>query len=114
VIFGAEPADGFARRWIPLATPEQRDRFLVLMEAERWRLAMFASDGWFWGDPVRLETKHVMLCAARAVRLIDGAAGTNLERRLLDDLSLLTSPSRRIDGAAIYHEALADAGQPVG
>jgi hypothetical protein len=113
VIFGAEPPDDFARRWIPLATPEQRERFLVLMEAERWRLAMFASDGWFWGDPIRLETKHVMLCAARAVRLIDGASGTHLERRLVDDLSLLTSPSRRIDGAAIYQEALADAGQPV-
>jgi hypothetical protein len=54
-----------------------------------------------------------MLCAARAVRLIDGAAGTQLEGRLLDDLSLLTSPSRRIDGAAIYIEALADAGQPI-
>jgi hypothetical protein len=83
------------------------------MEAERWRLAMFASDGWFWGDPIRLETKHVLLCAAKAVRLIDGAAGTNLERRLLDDLSTFTSPSRRIDGAAIYNEALAEAGQPV-
>jgi hypothetical protein len=34
-------------------------------------------------------------------------------KRLVDDLSLLTSPSRRIDGAAIYAEALTDAGQPV-
>jgi hypothetical protein len=31
---------------------------------------------------------------------------------LVDDLSLFTSPSRRIDGAAIYNEALADADQP--
>jgi hypothetical protein len=83
------------------------------MEAERWRLAMFASDGWFWGDPVRLETKHVLLCAARAVRLMDDSAGTDLERRLVDDLSLLSSPSRRIDGAGIYAEALAEANQPV-
>jgi hypothetical protein len=30
------------------------------------------------------------------------------------DLSLLSSPSRRIDGSAIYREALADAGQPLG
>jgi hypothetical protein len=114
VIFGAETPDGFARRWLPLATPEQRERFLVLLEAERWRLAMFASDGWFWGDPIRLETKHVMLCAAKAARLIDGAAGTDLEGRLVDDLSLLSSPSRRIDGSAIYLEALSDAGQPPG
>jgi hypothetical protein len=113
VIFGAVSAVDFARGRLPLATDKQRERFLALMEAERWRLAMFASDGWFWGDPIRLETKHVLLCAAKAVRLIDGAAGTNLERRLLDDLSTFTSPSRRIDGAAIYNEALAEAGQPV-
>ena len=112
VIFGAETAEDFARRWVPIGTDEQRTGFLSLLEAERWRLAMFASDGWFWGDPVRPETKHVLQCAARAVRSIDGSAGTNLEARLVDDLSLLVSPSRRIDGAAIYAEALAEAGQP--
>jgi hypothetical protein len=97
---------------LPQATPEQRRCLLTLLEAQRWRLAMFASDGWFWGDPVRPETKHVMLCAARACRTLDGAAGTDLEGRLVDDLSLLVSPSRRIDGAAIYNEALSEAGQP--
>jgi hypothetical protein len=113
VVFGAETPESFARRWLPLVGDEQRDGFLSLMEAERWRLAMFASDGWFWGDPVRAETKQVLLCSARAARLIDDAAGTDLEGRLLDDLSLFTSPSRRIDGAGIYAEALAEAGQPV-
>ena len=113
-IFGAETTDEFACRWLPLATPEQRDRFLVLMDAERWRLAMFASDGWFWDDPIRPETKQVMLSAAKAARLIDAAAGTHLETRLESDLSLLSSPSRRVDGAAIYREALSEAGQPVG
>ena len=113
VIFGAETPDDFARRWLPLASAAQHRNFLTLLEAERWRLAMFASDGWFWGDPVRPETKHVMLCAAKACRLIDGAAGTDLEGRLMDDLALFVSPSRRIDGAGIYAEALADAGQPV-
>ena len=113
MVFGAETPESFARRWLPLVGDEQRDGFLSLMEAERWRLAMFASDGWFWGDPVRAETKQVLLCSARAARLIDDAAGTDLEGRLLDDLSLFTSPSRRIDGAGIYAEALAEAGQPV-
>ncbi len=102
----------FARRCLPDATQDQRTRFLTLLDAERWRLAMFASDGWFWGDPVRLETKQILLCAARATRMVDDLAGTNLEGRLRDDLSLFTSPSRRIDGAAIYDEALAEAGQP--
>ncbi len=113
VIFGAIGPDEFAMRFLPIASDEQRGRFLRLLEAERWRLAMFASCGWFWDDPVRPETKHILLCAAKAVRLIDDHAGTNLEARLMDDLSILVSPSRRIDGAAIYREALAEAGQPV-
>ncbi len=112
VVVGAETAASFARRCLPLATDAQREGFLSLLEAERWRLAMFASDGWFWGDPVRPETKQVLMCAARAARIIDESAGTDLEGRLLDDLSLFTSPSRRIDGAGIYAEALEEAGQP--
>jgi hypothetical protein len=114
VVSGAEPAEDFAGRHLPLATKEQRARLLDLLEAERWRLAMFASDGWFWGDPIRPETKQILLCAAKAARMVDGAAGSDLEVRLLEDLSLFTSPSRRIDGAAIYNEALAEAGQPLG
>ena len=113
VIYGAETADGFARRWLPLGDEAQRAGLMALMEIERWRLAMFASDGWFWGDPIRPETKQVLLCAAKSARLADDMAGTSLEARLRDDLSLFVSPSRRIDGAGIYDEALDEAGQPV-
>ena len=113
VVFGAETAESFGGRWLSLGDEDERAVLLCLMEAQRWRLAMFASDGWFWGDPIRPETKHILLCAARAVRLTDDAAGTSLEGRLVDDLSLFTSPSRRINGAGIYAEALAEAGQPV-
>ena len=81
------------------------------MEAQTWRLAMFASDGWYWDDPVRPETRQVLRAAARAVRIVDGATGSALEHRLINDLSLFTSPSRGIDGAAIYRMALADVGQ---
>jgi hypothetical protein len=113
VLFGAESGVEFTRRWLPSATDDQRNGFLTLLEAEHWRLAMFASDGWFWGDPIRSETKQVLLCAARAARLINERATTDLEGRFLDDLSLFNSPSRRIDGAGIYREALIAAGQPV-
>ena len=73
---------------------------------------MFASDGWFWDDPVRTETRQVLRAAARAARIVDAAAGTTLEGRLVDDLSLFVSPSRGLDGAAIYRMALAEVGQP--
>jgi hypothetical protein len=113
VIFGAKTAAEFADAALPKGSEKDRETLLTLMETERWRLAMFGSDGWFWGDPIRPETKHVLLCAARAVRLMDALADTHFERRLRDDLSLFTSPSRRIDGAGIYAEALTEAGQRV-
>jgi hypothetical protein len=73
---------------------------------------MFTSDGWYWDDPIRPETKLVMRAAARAARLVDELAGTALERRLVEDLSLFVSPSRGVDGAEIYRITLADVGQP--
>jgi hypothetical protein len=96
----------------PAADERTRTRVLALLEAQRWRLAMFASDGWFWDDPVRPETRQVLRAAARAVRLVDGVAGTRLEGRLVEDLATFSSPSRGLDGAAIYRMALADVDQP--
>ena len=113
VIVGATDADAFAADCLPSsATETDRSRFADFLEAERWRLAMFASDGWFWDDPIRTETRQVMRAAARAARLVDGLAATSLERRLVDDLGLFTSPSTGQSGADIYCTALADVGQP--
>ena len=114
VVFGAAPAPAFSAWWLgDDASLDERERFLDLLEAQRWRLAMFASDGWFWDDPVRPETRQCLRSAARAVRLVDDVAATSLEDRLLGDLELFTSPSRRLDGAAIYRQALEEVGQPV-
>jgi hypothetical protein len=85
--------------------------FLALMEAQRWRLAMFASDGWYWDDPSRPETAAVLRSAACAVRLIDGITGSRLEGRLVADLGLLDSPGYGVDGAELYRRALAAVGQ---
>ncbi len=113
VVVGAMTGNEFVTERAPLvATVDQRDRMLSLLDAQHWRLAMFASDGWFWDDPVRLETRQVIRAAARAARIVDEATGTSLERRLVADLSLFVSPSRGLDGAAIYRMALADVGQP--
>jgi hypothetical protein len=45
-------------------------------------------------------------------RLADGIAGSRLERRLVADLALLSSPGHDVDGAELYRHALADVGQP--
>jgi hypothetical protein len=113
VVDGVEPESAFAVRWLgDDATRDDRDRFLKLMEAQRWRLAMFASDGWYWDDPVRTESKHVLRFAARAARLVDATLGSRLERSLVADLGLFRSPGTGLDGSAIYRAALSEVGQP--
>jgi hypothetical protein len=112
VVLGLQTPQAFSAHLLGDAAPVPARRELEgLLEAQRWRLAMFASDGWYWEEPSRPETKQVLRSASRAARLVDGIAGTSLERRLLDDLALLLSPARGIDGVAIYREALADVGQ---
>ncbi len=111
VVAGAEEATAFATRWLGVgATPDERDMFLALMAIQRWRLAMFASDAWFWEEPVRVETLAALRAAAWSARRMDTLAGSNLERRLLADLATFTSPKHGIDGAEIYRMALAEVG----
>jgi hypothetical protein len=112
VVVGAVAGGRFAAERLAGLDERDRERGLALLEAQRWRLAMFASDAWFWDDPIRPETRQVLRSAARAVRLVDGELGTALEGRLMADLGLFSSPSRGLDGAAIYRVALADVGQP--
>lgn len=115
VVVGADEGAAFGRRWVAGSrgsADADAATFVALMEAQRWRLAMFASDGWFWDDPARPETAGVLRAAARAARLVDGVADAGLERRLVDDLALFTSPGHQIDGAGIYELALVAVGQP--
>jgi len=112
VVIGATTPAAFAAAQLAAGAGDDASRRLLdLLEAQRWRLAMFASDGWFWDDPARPETLQVMRCAARAARTLDGLAGTHLERRLEEDLALFVSPSRGIDGHSLYREALSEVGR---
>jgi hypothetical protein len=114
VVIGRVDEVTFARERIggrSAAVARDAATLAILLEAQRWRLAMFASDGWFWDDPTRPETAGVLRSAAKAARLVDGLAGSRLERRLADDLALLSSPGHHFDGAAIYDRALAAVGQ---
>jgi hypothetical protein len=113
VVVGAAEGDAFAAGLLaPAATADDRARLLTLLEAQRWRLAMFASDGWYWDDPSRPETRQVLRSAARAIRLLEPLGIDGLERRLVGDLAALRSPALGIDGATIYRHALAEVGQP--
>jgi hypothetical protein len=117
VVIGAADAEAFAadrlgtRAGVGAGSGDRR-RLLDLLDAQRWRLAMFASDGWYWDDPSRPETRQVMRSAARSARLVDGLAGTALEARLVADLATLRSPALDVDGGTLYRHALAEVGQP--
>ena len=67
------------------------------MAAQRWRLAMFASCGWFWESPDRLETALVIRAAEYAARVVDGLSGTRLADRLDADIAAVRAgnPSAR-------------------
>jgi hypothetical protein len=111
VVLGVSDAAGFAAKHVPPAGSDDAARVLTsVMEAQRWRLAMFASCAWFWDRADRIETAGSLRAATRAARLIDGLAGTDLEARLVDDLRLLASGA--LDGAVLLERALDVVGAP--
>ncbi len=109
VVIGLVRPEAFAEAWLaPTADATHRRVFASAMEAQRWRLAMFASCGWFWEDPVRIETAGALRAAVRAARLIDGLAGTDLEGRLVADLALIGVDGG--DGVDLLRTALSAVG----
>jgi hypothetical protein len=81
------------------------------MEAQRWRLAMFASCAWFWDRADRIETAGGLRAATRAARLVDGIAGTDVEQGLIGDLRLIEADG--VDGVALLGIALRAVDAPV-
>jgi len=93
VVIGVQPADAFATQRLGRgATAAHRATLLDVLTAQRWRLSMFASCGWFWESPYRPETAAALRAATRTARLIDDLAGTALEARLDADLALVHDP----------------------
>lgn len=93
-------------------------RLVRLLEAQQSRLAMFASDGWYWEDPTRPETAQVLRFAAHAARTVDAELDTQLEQRLVRRLGRVPLPGGGGDGRRLYEAALEVVGQrpprPVG
>ena len=101
VVTGTAEAGAFAAaRLAHGASAADRRRLVALLDAQRWRLAMFASDGWYWDDPSRPETRQVLRAAARAVRAVDEIAGTGLSDASshdLGDAAVAGARNRRCD-----------------
>ncbi len=92
--------------------PGAAARCHTLLASQASRLAMFASDAWFWDDPARPETGQVLRFAAHAVRLIDSRPDAPIERAFVADLAALRSPRSGADGVALYAAALRQVDQP--
>jgi hypothetical protein len=73
-------------------SPRQLRQLAELLEAQRQRLRMFTSCGWFNGAFDRLETLNNLTFAAAAVHLAQQATGADLASALRDDLRRLPKP----------------------
>jgi hypothetical protein len=109
VVTGAMSREAFvAEHHGPSTNASDAGVLLDLMDAQRWRLAMYASCSWFWDVPDRVETASALRAAIRAARLVDGLSDTDLEGRLIDDLRLVEGETA--DGADLAGAALAAVG----
>jgi Domain of unknown function (DUF3536)/Glycosyl hydrolase family 57 len=86
VVIGGTDEASFVAERLPDANPKAQHTFATLMAAQRWRLAMYASCGWFWETPDRVETQGVIRAATYAATLIDGLGDTDLEASLASAL----------------------------
>ena len=108
---GVEPARRAARRGRPRSARGSANLLAGILAAQSSRLAMFASDAWFWDDPSRPETLQALRFAAHAARTMDALAGSRLEEALVADLAGVRSSATGRDGAALYRLALTQVGQ---
>ncbi len=74
-----------------LANSEAKVQSLRLLEAQRNRLMMFTSCGWFFAEISSLEATQVLRYAARAMQLVEEAGGPVLEPAFV--ASLADAPS---------------------
>jgi hypothetical protein len=111
VVLGVRSSAKVVEEHLGSTLPEDLGAIDRVMEAQRWRLAMFASCAWFWDRPERIETAGALRAAVRAARLVDGIAGTDLEDRLIGDLKLIEADG--VDGVVLLATALRAVGAPV-
>lgn len=86
-----------------LLDPEKKVQTLRLLEAQRNRLMMFTSCGWFFAELSSLESTQVLRYAARAMQLVEEAGGPTLEPRFVAALAEAPSNIPEIrDGKGVW------------
>ncbi len=87
-------------------TGAEEARLLALLEAQRYRQAMYTSCAFFFEDLDRLEPRYNIASAAKAVQLVEEATGISLEEGFKRDLRLAVSWITDRTGEDIYNEIM--------
>lgn len=87
VVIGASPENEWLRAHEIEPNSDRGDSLLALMEAQRYRLAMYASCAFYWDDLTRLEAGYGVRSALHAAKLVDSTYGTHLRREFELDLA---------------------------
>ena len=82
-----ESEDAFISARLPDLDENDRRRALSLLDAQRMRMFMYTSCGWFFSDVSGIETKQVVSYAVRAAQLTQDISGVNLMEELLENLA---------------------------
>ena len=113
VVIGAEDGDDLRRAMARRRPGREPDRDLPVADG---RAALAPRDvrerRLVLGRPDRGRRRPRSCAPRRTRRVWSTPRGRVLERRLVADLGLLTSPGFHLDGAEIYRRALAEVGQP--
>jgi len=104
VRLGQETQNQFLNRFVPGSTSTQDARISQLLEAQYFRHLMFTSCSFFFEDLDRLEPRHNLAYASRAIELIREAGYDDLEPAFLNDLKAARSNKTGKTGEQIYRE----------
>ena len=111
VSVGVEPVAAFVGdRLATRPAAEDGACCATVLEAQRWRLAMFASCAWFWDVPDRIETAGALRAAVRAARLMDALPART--SKPVDRPTCATVHGEHVDGTDLVQAALSVVGAP--
>ncbi|MCL5960968.1 MAG: DUF3536 domain-containing protein [Chloroflexi bacterium] len=109
VKLGQESRRSFLSRFrMGTNTSSEEARIHQLLEAQYFRQLMFTSCSFFFEDLDRLEPRHNIAYALRAIELVRAAGYADLEQAFLDDLRAARSNRTGKTGDQIYREVRED------
>jgi hypothetical protein len=84
---------------------KRAETLLILMQGQRYRLAMYASCAFYWDDLTRLEAGYGVRSAHYAAALLDQRFETDLQRGLIDELAEVVGWKSEKSAAELYSGA---------